>query len=186
MVPEKAANKQKIQKSRTYRGPSGRYTDRKLNRMTHFQVNSDMSHHHAAGKVTSDYALPGALELVPEVSNVPEFDVNPDKPRLHVRKPERGRSSVNIRKASGDLLEEVKQFAEREEESPTFVRGPAPEKDLENKQKSKQFGQSFTNQVVDVKKLNKSIDQSQAANIQMKMEEEPRLQNSPNFSKKRS
>jgi len=37
---------------------------------------------------------------------------------------------------------------------------------------------------VDVKKLNKSIDQSQAAAIQMKMEEEPRLQNSPNFSKK--
>jgi hypothetical protein len=71
-----------------------------------------MNHHHAAGKFTSEYYLPGALELVPEVSNVPEFDVNPDKPRLHVRKPERGsnrgRSSVNIRKASGDLLEEVK------------------------------------------------------------------------------
>ena len=97
--------------------------------MTHFQVNSDMKHNHTAGKFTSEYYLPGALELVPEVSNVPEFDVNPDKPRLHVRKPERGRSSVNIRKASGDLLEEVKQFAENDEESPNFARGAAPEKD---------------------------------------------------------
>lgn len=113
--PEKTTNKPKIQKSRTFRDNRG--SDRKIHRMTHFQVNSDMHRPHAAGRFTGDYPLPGALELVPEASNVPEFDVDPGRPRLHVRRPERGRSSANVRKASGDLLEEVTQFAEKEEEA---------------------------------------------------------------------
>tara|TARA_B110000285_G_C14571136_1_gene357892 strand:+ start:123 stop:320 length:198 start_codon:yes stop_codon:yes gene_type:complete len=57
------------------------------------------------------------MEIVPEISNVPEFDKDPYGPRLHVRKQERRKSNIDLRKVSGDFLEEVKQFAEKEEES---------------------------------------------------------------------
>ena len=121
-------------------------------------------------KFTSEYYLPPCMEIVPEISNVPEFDKDPYGPRLHVRKQERRKSNIDLRKVSGDFLEEVKQFAEKEEESQNIQIQPL-QKDLDNG--PRKFGQSFTNQLVDIKKLNKSIDKREAIEVNIKMQDEP-------------